>query len=128
MRAFAEKEWAIADTEHFGRPSRWQEQHSYIRAVDNDKILGVLHYSFKAGVMEIETVIVSHNQQGQGVGSELMMKAEEVARREGLHKLFLSTGEGWTAVGFYKKLGFTQTGKLKKHYLKRDWVEFSKFL
>lgn len=128
MRAFTEKEWAIADTEHFGRPSRWQEQQSYIRVVDKGKILGVLLYSFKAGVMKIETIIVSQKQQGHGVGSELMVRAEEVARKEGLHKLFLSTGEGWNVTGFYKKLGFVQTGELKKHYLKRDWVEFSKFL
>ena len=52
MKVFAEKEWAIADTEHFGRPSRWQEKHVYIRAVDKDKILETAknRFSLQKGV------------------------------------------------------------------------------
>ena len=58
----------------------------------------------------------------------LIEKAGEDAKKKGVHKLYLTTGDGWKSVEFYKKLGFIQTGELKKHYLKHDWLEFSKFL
>ena len=128
IKVFTESEWAIADTEHFGRPSRWVEEDAYLRAEENGKILGVLHYSFKAGVMEIETVIVSNERKREGIGTLLMQRAESEARRKGLHKLYLITGKGWSSIKFYKKLGFIQTGELKKHFLGKDWLEFTKFM
>ena len=128
MKAFSEVERGIADTKHFGRPSRWKERHSYIRAVEKGKIVGILHYSFKAGVMEIETIIVSHKHRREGIGKALVLKAEDIAKKKGLHKLFPLTGKGWEESKFYKKMGFIETGGLRKHYLGRDWVEFTKFL
>ena len=128
MKEFTEREWATVDTEHFGRPSRWTEEDMYIRAEEDGEIQGVLHHKINGGVMEIITIIVSEKHRGQGIGSMLILKAEENARQKKAHKIYLTTGDGWKSVEFYKKLGFIQTGELKKHYLKHDWLEFSKFL
>lgn len=128
MKDFSEKEWAIADTEHFGKPTRWHEKNSYIKAQDNGEIIGMLHYSIKAGVIEIITLIVSHEHRNKGIGTALLKRIEKLAQKEKVHKLYVITGKGWKSEDFYKKIGFIQTGELKKHFLKKDWVKFSKFL
>lgn len=128
MLEFGEREWAIADTEHFGKPGRWKEEHIYISAIDKDEIVGMLHYLLKAGVMEIVTLIVSYNHRKQGVGIGLMREAERIAKERGLHKLYLITGEGWDSNEFYRKSGFIQTGELRTHFMKENFIEFSKFI
>ena len=128
MARFSEEECAIADNKHFGKRGRWQEYNYYLRAVDKGQILGILHYSLQAGVMEITTVIVLHTNQRKGVGRALMNKAEKIAQKNNAHKLYLKTGKDWDSIKFYEKIGFQQTGELKSHYLKRDWLEFSKFI
>jgi N-acetylglutamate synthase-like GNAT family acetyltransferase len=128
MKDFSKKEWAIADTKHFGRPSRWHEKDFYIKVLDQGKIVGMLHYSIKAGVVEIITLIVSHEKRKKGIGVALIKKVEQLAKKEKAHKLYLITGKGWESEDFYKKMGFTKTGELEKHLLKIDWIEYSKFL
>lgn len=128
MLDFSEKEWAIADTEHFGKSGRWEEKHIYISAVDGDKVVGMLHYLLSAGVMEIVTLIVSHDRRKQGVGASLIQEAERIAKEKGAHKLYLITGKGWDSNEFYQKLGFAQISELKNHFLKKDFIEFSKFI
>ncbi len=128
MKSFSDKEWAIADTEHFGKPSRWQEENYYITAIEKNELVGVLHFNIKAGVVEIITIIVTHKHTNQGTGTKLMEKVEIIAKNKKAHKLFLITGKGWKSANFYKKMGFKQTGELKKHLLKKDWLEFSKFI
>lgn len=128
MTSFSDKEWSLADTIHFGSPGGWDEESCYIRAVDEGKIVGMIHYILKAGVLEIATLIVSHKYRNRGIGRSLIEKVENIGKKKGIHKLFLLTGKGWKEVDFYKKMGFIQTGELKKHHLKRDWLELSKFI
>lgn len=128
IKAFSDREWAIADTEHFGKPSRWQEENYYLKALDKNNLVGLLHYSIKAGVVEIITIIVSSKHRNQGIGTMLMKRVEALAKVKRVHKLFLLTGKGWKEMDFYKKMGFIKTGELKRHLLEKDWLVFSKFL
>lgn len=128
MITFSEEEWAIADTEHFGKPSRWREGHYYIKSLQHNTIVGLLHFSIKAGVIEIITLIVSHKNRDQGIGRSLVEKLEAIAREKNEHKIYVITGEGWKSNMFYEKMGFIKTGELKNHLLKKDWVEYSKFI
>lgn len=126
--AFSKKEWEIADLEHFGKASGWSEKGYYIQATEGDKILGLIHYTIISGVIEISTLIVSHNHRGKGIGTKLINKIEDIAKKDNVHKIYLVTGDGWKAENFYQKMGFEKTGEHKNHYLHKDWIIYSKFL
>lgn len=125
---FVKKEWPIADTIHFGRQIQWSKEKQALLAKDNEKIVGVLELTMQAGVMYIDELIVDSTKQGQGIGTALMKKAEDIARSNNLHKIYLDTGKNWPAVKFYESLGYQQTGVLPKHYVGIDYLIFTKFL
>ena len=62
----------------------------------------------------IQYVSVPEALRGQGVGSQLMAKAESWARSEGLGGLWLDTF-AFQARPFYEKLGFTVFGEIIDH-------------
>ena len=129
IRAFQDKEWEIADTEHYGKPhSDWSTKRSAIIAYEGDNIIGTLELDTKAGVTEVATLLVSSEKRGGGVGTALLEKAEAIAKEHHSHKLYLITGKGWKAEKFYQKHGFIPTGTLPKHYLKHDFVSYTKFI
>ncbi len=125
---FSKQEWALADIEHFGKSSGWKEEGFYIQAVEENEVIGLIHYMLKGGVMEISSLIISHKHRGEGIGSKLIEKVEDIAKKENVHKMYLITGDGWKAEDFYLKMGFEKTGEHKNHYLHKDWVIYSKFL
>lgn len=126
--AFVKREWKIADTIHFGKEIEWKKNHQALIAKENEKIIGVLELTIQAGVMYIDELIVASSKQGQGIGTKLMEKAENIARENKLHKIYLDTGDNWDAVKFYEKLGYQQTGVLPKHYVGIDYIIFTKFI
>lgn len=125
---FVKYEWIVADKVHFGREIKWQKEKQALTASDNDEIVGVIELTIQAGVMYIDELIVASHRQGQGIGTQLMQKAEELAREKHLHKIYLDTGSNWPAVKFYENLGYQQTGILSKHYENLDYIIFTKFL
>jgi GNAT superfamily N-acetyltransferase len=52
---------------------------------------------------------VPNSMQGKGVGRALMIFAENIARDLGYKKLCMHARQ--TALGFYKKLGYSITGE-----------------
>lgn len=127
MRAFDKAGWKYYNLEHFGRDVQWDPKIYFLKAHVDGKILGTLELKINGGVGEIKTLLVEHTMLRHGVGKALMLKAEEMVKAHGGHKLFLTTGEGWEAVRFYKALGFEETGKLPNHYFNVDFIEMSKF-
>lgn len=128
INEFSDREWALADIEHFGKSSKWNEENLYINAVENSDLVGLIHLKISVGVIEIKRLIVSHLRRDEGIGTKLIENVERIALNKNVHKIFLITGKGWKAEKFYQKNGFVQTTELKKHYLKKDWVLYSKFL
>lgn len=128
MQSFSKKEWTISDKKHFGGQFDYHPIEGYIRAQENNIILGVLHYRIQAGVMDIVSFIVGFDYQKKGIGRALMKNAEEFAKKNKAHKLYLLTGVDWEAAKFYEKVGFVQTGILKNHHMNKDWIELSKFI
>lgn len=125
---FVKHEWKVADVTHFGKEIQWKKNHQAIIAQDDEKIVGVLELTIQAGVMYIDELIVEGTKHGQGIGKTLMEKAEEIAQENKLHKIYLDTGENWSAVKFYEKLGYKKTAVLPKHYVGIDYFIFTKFL
>ena len=125
---FVKYEWIVADKVHFGREIKWQKEKHALTAIDDKEIVGVLELTIQAGVMYIDELIVASSRQGQGIGTELMQKAEELGRDKSLHKIYLDTGSNWPAVKFYENLGYQKTGALPNHYENLDYIIFTKLL
>ena len=59
----------------------------------------------------VEDVVVASDQQGRGIGRQLMAHAKEQARAAGCYKLALSSNrQRHAAHAFYESLGFDQHG------------------
>jgi len=125
---FYDKEWEIADKEHWNRVTNWKDEKFYIEAYEDGKIVGLLGMTICARVGKINNIITSHNKRGQGIGKKLMLEAEKLAKKHKVHKIHLTTGKGWVAEEFYNSLGYKKEGLLKKHYFKHDFIQFGKQL
>ncbi|MXO60694.1 GNAT family N-acetyltransferase [Altererythrobacter salegens] len=64
--------------------------------------------------MFVEYLVVPEEARGQGLGSELMGQAEEIAREHGCLGMFLDTFD-FQAPEFYRKMGFEVYGRLEDH-------------
>lgn len=131
MKKFGRAEWPTVHQEHFGHEQDkkyWEKVKFYFCAKEGSEILGMLDGYYMAGVMYISQLIVGHKSRGRGVGQALTKKAEEIAKKNKIHKIYLHTGRGWKAVDFYEKLGYQKETRLKKHYEGQDFWVMSKFL
>lgn len=128
LKDFWKKEWFNADLEHWGRHTKWEEKTYFIEALEEEKLVGFLEMSIQAGVVKVRDLIIANDNRRKGVGKELMLAAEKLARKYKAHKIYLITGRGWIAEEFYKSIGYEKIGVLKKHSFRHDFVQFSKFL
>ena len=81
--------------------------------VDDENVLAVarLHQA-STGLGQVRCVAVASNQQGKGLGKQLMNYLEAKAKEQGLSKIVLEAREN--AVPFYENLGYRIT---KESYL-----------
>ncbi len=126
IREFNKHEWKLVHPEHFGDQQDdkyWTKKKLFFKAVDKQEIVGTLNGDFRAGVMYISQLIVSHDKRGLGIGKKLMHEAERIAKKNKLHLIYLKTGVDWKAVKFYKSLGFNPEAKIKHFYSNKDfWI------
>jgi GNAT superfamily N-acetyltransferase len=62
----------------------------------------------------IELVAVPETMRGEGLGSKLMLKAEQEAQRRGCIGAWLDTFS-FQARGFYERLGYSVSGAIEDH-------------
>lgn len=67
---------------------------------------------------EIAKLMVHPKARGRGLAKVLMQTAEDAARALGRRLLVLDTVEGGVADGLYRKLGWTEAGKIPDFALK----------
>lgn len=78
-------------------------------AFEDDRLLGCCLMSrMDAHTIRLRQMAVPGNMQGKGIGRALMIFAENIARDMGYKKLCMHARS--TAVGFYRKLGYTISG------------------
>ncbi len=76
-----------------------------LKAVINDKIVGILHYHVSGQVCQIITL--ASLSQGKGIGSSLLDAVESLAASQQCRKLSLTTtNDNLYALGFYQRRGF----------------------
>lgn len=128
IKRFHHKAWQEADREHYGPKDKWISKFFVLKATEKGKIVGTIKAQYDAGVVYIQQVIVASNKRRLGIGEKLLQELVKRTKRLGAHKLFLLTGKNWEACRFYEKLGFKKIISLPKHYLKREFVIYSKFI
>ncbi len=128
IEQFHNNAWREQDNEYFGKKFYWKHEEYTLALKEKKTVLGVIKFAIDEDVVFVSSLIVDKSYRGEGVGKKLMEEMEKFAKENGCHKVHLYTGKGWPTEKFYKRLGYEKTSELKKHYLKRDFVEYSKFL
>lgn len=93
---------------------------------DNAAIIGGLTSRTYWRYLDIAFLWVDEKYRGRGVATQLMSAAENEARNRGCHHVFLDT-LSFQALGFYRKLGYTEFGRLSGFSGKHDryWLRKS---
>ena len=85
---------------------------SYLVRNDSGKIVAGTYGTTFFGSVYIDTLWVHENFRGKGLGSKLVKKVEDFARKQGIKYITLDT-MSFQAPGFYKKLGYEVESKRK---------------
>jgi len=126
---FKSIEWKMADEQHYGnQPPNFAVVGETFVAKDEGEIIGQIELKVDQGVAKIESLLVGKEQQGKGVGRELVMVGEKWAVENGAHKITLETGLNWIAKGFYEKLGYEVRVVLPNDVAHQDFVLMDKML
>ena len=86
----------------------WRALAIFVRDDAGQIVAGVNGGSW-AGYLEIKNLWVSEHLRGQGMGQQLLIRAEREARARGCAQVLLDTHD-FQAPGFYKKLGYRVFG------------------
>jgi len=96
-------------------PAEYENWGLYVR--DNDgNIKGGLLAETGRGWLHISILWLDESLHGQGLGTQLMGRAEEEARKRGCHHVYLDTFD-YQARPFYDVLGYTVFGTLDDYPL-----------
>jgi putative acetyltransferase len=87
-----------------------ENRYNYFVALEDDEIVGVAGYQSESGT--VGGIFVDPDFKGSGIGSKLIDRIEDDAKREGLETM--ETLASLEAVDFYKKNGYKVTEE-KKH-------------
>ena len=97
-----------------------------LRDPEGGTVTGGLWGASDVGWLYVDLLVVPEGFRGQGLGSELLRKAETIARKRGCIGMWLHTGS-FQAPAFYEKRGFQAFGTVPDYppghatifYLKR---------
>lgn len=78
---------------------------------DQGQLIGGLAATTVWGWLRIKELWISAGRRDHGLGTEIVRKAEDEARRRGCHHAFLDTFD-FQARPFYEKLGYHEFGRL----------------
>lgn len=82
-----------------------------LRAPDRDEVIGGLYGKISYRWLLIDLVSVPEQMRGQGIGERLMRMAEDIAQKTNCIGIWLETFS-FQAPGFYRKLGYSEFGRL----------------
>lgn len=98
-----------------------EETRTYFVAKRNEIVVGYIGLLSCDTDQNIVSIAVKKELWGQGIGSELVLRAKEFAKKNGYKTLSLEVDEkNERAVVFYKKIGFEVTNIRKKYYKDND--------
>lgn len=128
---FMLSEWKLVHQRHYGEEldvDYWHAQHVRFEAKEENEIVGGLIGEFFGGVLYIGELVSSHERRGHGIGKGLLKRAEEWAKENKGHEVYLMTGKNWSEKDFYLKQGYEVVVDLPNHYSKTDFVFMRKYI
>jgi GNAT superfamily N-acetyltransferase len=96
---------------HTGVSSQFERIRIFVRD-DDETIQGGLLGGTYWGWLYIRVLWLRDEIRGQGYGQQLVRMAEDLARGRGCHHVHLDT-MSFQALGFYRKLGYEEFGRLE---------------
>lgn len=88
-----------------------------VKVLDNDKVLGYMHYSVAITDADVNSVFVFPEYRGLGIGLKLLSYAEKEMISKNVEKIFLEVRESnLPAIKLYKKASFKNISVRKKYY------------
>ncbi|WP_322617931.1 GNAT family N-acetyltransferase [Pseudomonas sp. BIC9C] len=85
-----------------------------LRDPDSNEVIGGLYGKVSYRWLLIDLVSVPESMRGRGIGERLMRMAEEVAQKKQCIGIWLETFS-FQAPGFYRKLGYSEFGRLEDY-------------
>ena len=103
-------------TEMWNTGNRLKDDSQVFVAVSKGKVVGFIVFSMKQRDDNIDNIVVAKSEQGKGVGRALVEYIEDFAKSRGMDVITTDTTENakgvpWKAYGFWKKMGYEDTGK-----------------
>jgi ribosomal protein S18 acetylase RimI-like enzyme len=127
LEAFKALAWASADREHYGENQPdFKKEEMFLLAEAAGEIFGYIRCIYDMGVVMIESLIVHPEKKGQGIGSKLLLTAEEKVKDMGAHRIHLETGSDWRSRGFYEKHGYAVRETLPDYYDHKEFIIMEK--
>jgi GNAT superfamily N-acetyltransferase len=80
------------------------------------KIVGFIVYNMNSRNDNIDNLVVAKDEQGKGIGRALVEYVENLAKSRGYNIIWTDTTENvegvpWKAYGFWRKMGYEDTGE-----------------
>jgi len=124
---FVKREWKRFDEE---RGYRWGEEKKYkFVMLENKTPIGFMSFKIRGGAAFLSELIVAKAFRNKGIGSLLIRKFEELAKKKRCHVAYLETSEKHKeAIKFYKKHGYRIIAELKNNKFHLNWYYMSKEL
>ncbi|PMP67704.1 MAG: ribosomal-protein-alanine N-acetyltransferase [Thermodesulfobacterium geofontis] len=92
-----------------------------------EEIIGYLIFRAINPEIEIFRIGIKKNYQKKGVGTQIMQKLIEFAKKENISKIFLEVKvSNLPAYSFYKKLGFEEIYRRKNYYNNEEAIVMAK--
>ncbi len=123
-----DKEWRYIIDTKYGKGKEWIEKHFRFKAVENGKLIGTIEGKCEGGVVYIAALMTAENSRRHGIGTLLIIKAEDFGKKLGAHKTWLLAGKDWPSNTFYKKLGFEFAGNLPDFFLHKDFIIYTRII
>ena len=105
-----------------------KEKAYLLSAREEGKIVGAVKLRIGRKVASVGAFAVAKGRRKSGIGTELLEKCEEIARKKKCVKIWLWTLHTIGAYKFYKSRGYIEEARLKKHFGGKDLSVMSKFL
>ena len=98
------------------RENRLKDGFEVFVAERQGKVIGFIVYNMKSYDDNIDNLVVALEEQGKGVGSALVKYVEGLAKSKGYDIMRTDTTENadgvpWKAYGFWRKIGYEDTGE-----------------
>ncbi len=127
---FMDREWRPENERRFGSydPTMWDVQRHALAAYEGQTIIGAAAFKIEAGLGKLSQIIIAADRRGQGIGTVLLSRVEDICRREGCHKISLKTYSNSEAQRFYKRQGYVVEAVLRRDLHGADMSQMCKFL